>query len=521
MKILTNYDFTQNEIQNAAIQRLATPPTTPTPVKGQLYFNTTANRLFYYNGAEWIGADATGATMTGDGIITALNGSSLKIDDDNLSNNVNTAINNSHAHANSNILADTTAAFTTAQETKLGYIAVTQSVDLNQIANDTTANNAKVSNATHTGDVTGSDVLTIANKAVTLDKMADMTTASFIGRNTASSGKPEILSINTAKTMLGMTLDLTSNPTGFTIAGGDVSKSLTVKNTLALSGSEGSTLNIGTGGSLGTGAFAPTYSHPTGDGNLHIPETGTNSNGKVLTAGSTGGSLSWSFPTASWANVSNKPSSVVADIDNAVSLRHTQNTDTGTSSPTFQVGTNGVKIKHNSGELQIRNPGDSDYADIRVKNLIVEGTTTTINSETVELADNQLLLNSNITTSVGNENGGLAVKRLMANNTTRKDAEIFYDTTSERWKTTQGNVSDTLVSAIVTNKVSVQIGDGSLTTIPVVHNLNTRDCVITIRETFSPYAMVITDMEFTDLNTILFKFAVAPTSNQYTVTIVG
>jgi phage-related tail fiber protein len=39
------------------------------------------------------------------------------------------------------------------------------------------------------------------------------------------------------------------------------------------------------------------YVHPTGDGNLHVPDTGTSNNGKVLTAGSTAGSLSWTMPT--------------------------------------------------------------------------------------------------------------------------------------------------------------------------------------------------------------------------------
>mgnify|MGYP001099391153 CR=1 FL=1 len=36
------------------------------------------------------------------------------------------------------------------------------------------------------------------------------------------------------------------------------------------------------------------YIHPTGDGNLHVPATGTSNNGKFLKAGSSAGSLSWS-----------------------------------------------------------------------------------------------------------------------------------------------------------------------------------------------------------------------------------
>lgn len=58
----------------------------------------------------------------------------------------------------------------------------------------------------HTGDVTstGDGAQTIAAKAVTLAKMADMATDSFLGRDTAGSGTPEVLSIATVKTLLGL-----------------------------------------------------------------------------------------------------------------------------------------------------------------------------------------------------------------------------------------------------------------------------------------------------------------------------
>lgn len=49
----------------------------------------------------------------------------------------------------------------------------------------------------------------------------------------------------------------------------------------------------------GVATGANNYSHPTGDGNLHVPATGTTNNGKVLKAGSTAGSLSWGTLTAS------------------------------------------------------------------------------------------------------------------------------------------------------------------------------------------------------------------------------
>jgi hypothetical protein len=51
-------------------------------------------------------------------------------------------------------------------------------------------------------------------------------------------------------------LSLTANTTGFSVAGGTTSKTLTVSNSITLEGTDASTLNIGTGGTLGTAAFA-------------------------------------------------------------------------------------------------------------------------------------------------------------------------------------------------------------------------------------------------------------------------
>lgn len=43
----------------------------------------------------------------------------------------------------------------------------------------------------------------------------------------------------------------------------------------------------------GIAVAANNYAHPTGDGNQHVPATGTTNNGKVLKAGATAGSASW------------------------------------------------------------------------------------------------------------------------------------------------------------------------------------------------------------------------------------
>lgn len=64
----------------------------------------------------------------------------------------------------------------------------------------------------------------------------------------------------------------------------------------------------------GIATNANNYSHPTGDGNLHVPATGTSNNLKVLKAGATAGSIAWG--EVAWGEVTNKP----AEITNLTTL---------------------------------------------------------------------------------------------------------------------------------------------------------------------------------------------------------
>lgn len=56
----------------------------------------------------------------------------------------------------------------------------------------------------------------------------------------------------------------------------------------------------------GIATGANNYVHPVGDGNLHVPATGSTNNGKVLMAGSSAGALTWTALTT--ANVSDSSS---------------------------------------------------------------------------------------------------------------------------------------------------------------------------------------------------------------------
>jgi hypothetical protein len=64
---VTSIDLNKNELLNARIQNLSSAPSTP--VTGQIYYNSTSNILFFYNGTTWI--QATGDTETVQDIVGA------------------------------------------------------------------------------------------------------------------------------------------------------------------------------------------------------------------------------------------------------------------------------------------------------------------------------------------------------------------------------------------------------------------------------------------------------------------
>lgn len=76
-------------------------------------------------------------------------------------------------------------------------------------------------------------------------------------------------------------------------------------------------------------------------------------------------------------------------------------------------------------------------------------------------------------------------------------------------------------TSIVARKFSQTIGDGSTTSITVTHSLNNPTVIWKCSQVATPFTDVTPTVTYPTSNTVTLTFGLAPTSNQYRVTIVG
>lgn len=219
---------------------------------------------------------------------------------------------------------------------------------------------------------------------------------------------------------------------------------------------------------------------------------------------------------------------VTAHVDVAANsaARHTQGTDTGTTSSYFQIDSDasGGRVYFTAGEFQLKNYDNSAYADLRVRNLVVTGATTTVESNEVNIGDAEILLNSDLTDGAVNSNGGIAVKLLDdTDDITRRDAKMVYDLSARRWM--QTGFTATTAAPLTKTSAAVHselIGDGSNTSYTITHNLNSTAVVVSVVNA-STGAAVLVDWTVTSANAVQVVFGASsvPSTNSRRVTIVG
>jgi hypothetical protein len=143
-------------------------------------------------------------------------------------------------------------------------------------------------------------------------------------------------------------------------------------------------------------------------------------------------------------------------------------------------------------------------------NLDVEGTVNSISTTEVNIVDNKIVLNTNVT-GAPSTNAGIKVNR-----GTSSDVEVLWNETSDQWTLTNDGTN----YHEITRKYKETLNT-SATSYTVSHNLGTKDVVVSIYEVAAPFAEILTDVEHTSDTSVTLKFAVAPASGEYRVVVIG
>jgi hypothetical protein len=180
-----------------------------------------------------------------------------------------------------------------------------------------------------------------------------------------------------------------------------------------------------------------TVTDPTADRTITLPDV----TGTVVTSGDSG-TVTNTMLAGSIANAKLANSSVTVTAGTglsgggAVSLGGSVTlTNAGVTSA---VAGTGVSVSAATGAVTfsigqaVGTGSNVTFNDVTVSgNLTVSGTTTTINTETINLADNIIVLNSNYTGSSPTENGGFEVER-----GTVANVAFRWNETNDRWEST-------------------------------------------------------------------------------------
>lgn len=145
--------------------------------------------------------------------------------------------------------------------------------------------------------------------------------------------------------------------------------------------------------------------------------------------------------------------------------------------------------------------------------LTVNGNTTTLNTATLEVEDNVIVLNRGVTGTPALDAG------IMIERGTSADVQILWNETSDLWTLTNDGTNYHPIARKHTGDVT---GDSSTTSFTVTHNLNSRDVQVQVYDAASPYDTVEVCVERSGVNAISVIFASAPgIGENYKVVVVG
>jgi len=535
-KFLTPIDLNKLEIQNAAIQNLATPPSTP--ATGQVYYDTVDSKIKVWTGSAWANVGGSQEEIEDyiDNLLAAGNGVSLTYDDEN---NILTIVN-------TGVLSVTGTTDEVDVDTSTGDITISlpATINANTTGNAATATTASgvVANSVALGtDTTGNYVATVAGSSnVTVTGSGSESAA-------VSVDLPASISVDVTGDLTGnadtatalqtaRTISITGDATASASFDGtsDISLALTIDSNSAVSSLTGTANEVEVSASVG----AVTIGLPddvvignnltvnndlvvTGDLTINGTTTTLNTtellvedNIVTLNSGVTG------TPAANaGVEVERGTSANVAIRWNETSDKW-QYTEDGTSYLTVgsaeDISALDSRVTTNEGDISTLqsdvSTNSSDISGLDSRLTTAEGDISTNTGNISTNASDISALDSRVTTNEGDTSTN-------ASNISGLDSRL---TTVEGDVSTNASDISSIQAELVgvTHKVSASVGNGSNLSFALSHNLNTLDVVVSVHDNATKET-VECDVVRTDADTVTVSFASAPSANAYRVVIVG
>jgi len=468
---VTDINLNKNELQNARIQNISTAPSAP--VTGQIYYDTSNNTMYYYNGLS----SPNGPWMP-------MSGSTEVIQD------------------------------------VIGS-AVLGGVGLSATYNDTAG--TTTIDLDNTAVTAGSYGSSTAIPTFTVDAQGRLTAA---GTATVATTLSIAAESGTADTVNLLTDTLT-------FAAGEGINTTVTDNTITIAGEDASTSNKGVA-SFNSDDFNTTDGHVeledtvvktvTTDSGALTPSSHSLSilGGEGIDVTHTGTSITVAGEDAT---TTNKGVASFADADftvtsGAVTIKNVNlaTQTTGNYIATIAGTANEVEVSGSGSEnsaVTIGLPNDVTITNNLTVggNLNVTGTINSVNTTQVNIVDNKINLNTDFTGDP-TVDAGIRVERGNAS-----DVEILWNETNDNWTLTNNGTN---YHAIVRKFASdITTTESAPFTFVATHNLGTRDVTVQVFATASPYNQIECDVDHTSTSVVTLTFAAQPTAGAYRVVITG
>lgn len=480
-KFLVPIDLSKQELQNAVVQNLASAP--GSPVAGQIYFNTTSDTLFFYDGTAWVDTQTAPYSYGTVGEISTIDVG----DSASAGTSVNLArADHQHAAPSFGTVSAQTSFGASSSDGSASTIARSDHT------HGTPAHDAAAHSAIKISDLAApsADVSLASHK---LTNVTDPTSAQDAATKAYVDGRKvtDLTAPTSAFSMNSQKITNLATPTADT----DAANKGYVDNAVAgLSWKDSVHLlaasNVDTAGNTGTLVI-----------DSHAALTSAEDGYRLLLKGQT----------------TSSDNGIYVYQDNGTTYTLVRATDADNYTELI-----GAAVFVKEGTLY----GATAWVQsVHYLTSFAGQSWTQFSGQGTYTASNGVALSGNNFTFAPKTTGGL--------DTDSSGASIKLQTNSGLGTTSNGlavgagtgiTVSTGTVSidtSVVARKYSANVGDNSNSTITITHNLGTRDVIVSLREASSPYATVEPDIAMTTTNTVTLSFAVAPTTDQYRVTVIG